>query len=281
MTAKKPYVILFLTLRKVKEMFDIISKEKINSLICNTSYNLTVLETVNSTNAYLKELAKNNSPHGTVIIANKQTSGRGRLGREFFSPSGTGIYMSILIRPEEIELNPYLLTIAASVAVCRVLESVCSALPRIKWVNDIFINGKKVCGILAESLSNPTQGINSIIVGIGINVTTSAVDFPDELNTIAGSVFPENATRNEIIAKILTEFESICNADDAGKLIEEYKNFSLILHNKITFTKDGKLYTGTATDINLEGNLIVKLQNGETVTLKSGEISLGSENFTK
>ncbi len=260
-------------------MSDIILKEKINSLICDTSYNITVLETVNSTNLYLKELAKNNFPHGTVIIANKQTSGRGRLGREFFSPADTGIYMSILIHPEEIKLDPYLLTVAAGVAVCRALKSVCNTSPFIKWVNDILINNKKVCGILAESLSCAT-GINSIIVGIGINVTTSVRDFPDNLNNIAGSVFPENATRNEIIAKVLAEFENLCNSDDAGKLIEEYKNLSLVLHKDLSFTKDGKSYKGTATDINIEGNLVVKLQNGETIILKSGEVSLGSENFT-
>lgn len=260
-------------------MSDIISKDKIISLICDTSYNITVLETVNSTNLYLKELAKNNSPHGTVTIANKQTSGRGRLGREFFSPADTGIYMSVLIRPEEIKLSPYLLTIAAGVAVCRALESICTETPRIKWVNDIFINKKKVCGILAESLSGST-GINSIIVGIGINVTTSASDFPDKLNSIAGSVFPQNATRNEIIAKILTEFESLCNWDDAGKLIEEYKNLSLVLNKELSFTKDGKRYTGIATNINIDGNLVIKLQSGKTITLKSGEVSLGSENFT-
>ena len=187
--------------------------------------------------------------------------------------------MSVLIRPEEINLNPYLLTIAAGVAVCRALESVCSETPYIKWVNDIFINNKKVCGILAESFS-VSMGINSIIVGIGINVTTSAADFPDELNNIAGSVFPENATRNEIIAKILTEFESVCNLNDARKLIEEYKAFSLVLNKELSFTKDGKSYTGIATDINIEGNLVVKLYGGETIVLKSGEISLGSGNFT-
>ena len=260
-------------------MSNINLKDEINSLICDTSYNITVLKTVKSTNLYLKELAKNNSPHGTVIIANKQTGGRGRLGRKFFSPSDTGIYMSILIRPEEIKLDPYLLTVASGVAVCRALKSVCNTSPHIKWVNDIFLNNKKVCGILAESLSGST-GINNIIVGIGINVTTSASDFPDELNSIAGSVFPENATRNEIIAKILTQLESLCNWDDAGKLIEEYKKLSLVLNKELSFTKDGKRYTGIATDINIEGNLVIELQSGETITLKSGEVSLGSENFT-
>ena len=261
------------------KMSDIILKEKINSLICDTSYDIIVLETINSTNLYLKELAKKDAAHGTVVIADRQTNGRGRLGRQFFSPSGTGIYMSILIRPEEIKLDPQLLTVAAGVAVCRTLEDICNEAPRIKWVNDIFVGGRKVCGILAESFSDST-GINSIIVGIGINVTTSAADFPAELSNIAGSIFPKNITRNEIIAKVLTEFERVCNFNDAKKLIEEYKAFSLVLNKELSFTKDGKHYTGIATDINIEGNLVVKLHSGETIVLKSGEVSLGSANFT-
>ncbi|MBE7032512.1 MAG: biotin--[acetyl-CoA-carboxylase] ligase [Ruminococcaceae bacterium] len=262
-------------------MYDIISKEKINSLICDASYNIIVLETVSSTNLYLKELSKDGAPHETVVIADNQTNGRGRPGREFFSPSGTGIYMSILIHPDKTELQPGLLTVAAGVAVCRALESVCSTIPRIKWVNDIFVNGKKVCGVLAESLTNPLQGINSIIVGIGINVTTSSADFPGELSNIAGSVFPENATRNEIIAKVLAEFKMIYNSFDAKSLIEEYKSYLFVLGKKISFNQNGKTFSGIASDINTEGNLIVKLENGETITLKSGEVSLGSENFTE
>ncbi len=260
-------------------MSDIILKEKINSLICDTSYDIILLETINSTNLYLKELAKKDAAHGTVVIADRQTNGRGRLGRQFFSPSGTGIYMSILIRPEEIKLAPQLLTVAAGVAVCRTLKDICNEAPRIKWVNDIFVGGRKVCGILAESFSDST-GINSIIVGIGINVTTSAADFPAELSNIAGSIFPKNITRNEIIAKVLTEFKKICSTRDINKLIKEYKSLSLLMNKEITFLKDGKSHIGIATDINIEGNLIVKLQNRETITLKSGEVSLGSEKFT-
>ncbi len=260
-------------------MSDTISKDKINSLICDTSYNITVLETVNSTNLYLKELAKNNSPHGTVVIANKQTNGRGRLGREFFSPADTGIYMSVLIQPDKIKLNSGLLTIAAGVAVCRVFKNLCCDRPLIKWVNDIFVGGKKVCGILAEGLTNPSQGINNIIVGIGINVTTAVTDFPDELSNIAGSLFPEDATRNEIVAKILTEFKKLYTDNDSGELIEEYKSLSLVINKEISFVINGKPHTGTATDINMDGNLVVTLKNGETITLKSGEVSLGSRNF--
>ncbi len=263
-------------------MADEIIKEGILSFTTKkTSLNIIVLKTVNSTNLHTKELAKNNAPHETIVIADHQAEGRGRLGREFFSPEGSGIYMSILLKPDKIILCPSLLTVAAGVAVCRVLNSIVKSPATIKWVNDIFVHGKKVCGILAESTSNPNKGtIDNIIVGIGLNVNTPDAVFPGKLNKIAGSVFPENITRNEITAKIINEFQKIYNTDNTQALIDEYKNYSCVLGKKIRFTKSGKAFSGTAIDINDEGNLIVVLDTGETSILKSGEISLGSENFT-
>lgn len=262
-------------------MPDILCEEKIISLVEKQDfYNLIVLNSVNSTNSYIKELATSGAPHATTVIADSQTNGRGRLGRDFFSPGGTGIYMSIVIDPTKIKIPASHLTIAAGVAVCRTVENICDDTPSIKWVNDVFLHGKKVCGILAESVINPSTNTSSyIIVGIGINVATSAETFPGKLNEIAGSVFPENITRNEIIAKLLNEFDNIYNQSKTEKLIEEYKRYSLVLGKKISFTKNGKAFSGTAKDINLEGNLVVVLENGQKMILSSGEVSLGSSNF--
>lgn len=260
-------------------MSDIIIKETINSLVDKSSFDIVVLKSVNSTNSYAKALAKFGSSHETVVIADRQTAGRGRLGREFFSPAGTGIYMSVLLDADKISLASSHITVAAGVAVCRVLKDICNDTPFIKWVNDIFIGRKKVCGILAESLGNPSHSISNIIVGIGLNVTTPSADFPDELNNIAGSIFPKNTSRNEIIAKILTEFKSIYKSSDIEGLIKEYKKHSFVLEKKISFIQNGKAFSGIAKNINNEGNLIVKLENGETITLKSGDVSLGSESF--
>lgn len=260
----------------------IIKEEIISSSDKISSYNIIVLKIVNSTNSYIKELAKNNTPHETLVIADKQTEGRGRLGRDFFSPEGTGIYMSVLLKPDYLTLDPSLLTVAAGVAVCRTINSISKNTPTIKWVNDIFVGGKKVCGILAESMTDSTSGtINNIIVGIGLNVTTPSDVFPGKLGDIAGSLFPENTTRNEIIAKIIEEFKSIYDSKDVEKLIEEYKNYSCVLGKKISFTKNGEAFTGIANDINMDGNLIAELDSGETISLKSGEVSLGSENFVE
>lgn len=235
-----------------------------------------VLETVNSTNVYSKELAQKGAKHNTVVIANRQTCGKGRLGREFFSPSGTGLYMSIILRPDGCSPDPTALTIAAGVAVCRAIEDICNRQPQIKWVNDIFLDGRKICGILAEA--GTASGIlDYIVVGIGINVSTQ--NFPPELSNVAGSL-GENVDRSLIAGKIIAEFHHLQALCGSKELINEYKSRSLVLGKKIDFTKEGKIYTGIATDINNEGNLIVKLENGEIITLKSGEISLNSRNFT-
>lgn len=264
-------------------MTDIIMKENILSYTnFATSYNILVLETVNSTNFFLKELAKKGAPHETLVIANKQTEGRGRLGRSFFSPEDSGIYMSILLKSDKVPLSSSLLTVAAGVAVCRALNSIAQKPALIKWVNDIFIDGKKVCGILAESIIDPVSNTpDYIIVGTGLNVTTPDELFPGELKGVAGSIFPKKVTRNEIISKIIDEFKYIYETSNEENLIAEYKKYSCVLGKKINFIKNNEVYSGTAIDINIEGNLVVKLENGETITLKSGEVSLGSENFIK
>ncbi len=265
-------------------MRDILSREEILKYSqCGLSKeSIIVLDTVDSTNLYCRELAASKPRNKTLVIADTQTMGRGRMGRKFFSPQSTGIYMSLLLNCNMIKLDINLLTVAAGVAVCRVLKNYCRIDASIKWVNDIFANGKKVCGILAESVSDAnTNSHIYIIVGIGINISTPENIFPDELKSIAGSVYPIGITRNEIIARITNEFHGIYKKNDAAELIREYKIYSLVLGKEISFNQNGKAYTGTATDINEDGNLICHLKNGEIFTLKSGEVSLGSNCFVK
>lgn len=256
--------------------FKDLSETDIRLAIGNTDISgIFVLETVNSTNLFAKELAAQGAKSGTVVIANHQTAGRGRLGRDFFSPSDTGLYMSILIRNEQHALDTSAMTIAAGVAVCRAIKTTCAQSPEIKWVNDIFVDGKKVCGILAEAGTN-NNILDYVIVGIGINISTKV--FPGELNSIAGSL-NTSVSRSIIAGEIIKEFYNLMPQCGNQELIDEYKKLSMILGKKISFTKNGETYFGIATDINMEGNLIVILENNETVTLKSGEISLGSKNF--
>ncbi len=261
-------------------MTDRLDKNKILSLL-NADYNVIILDTVDSTNLYLKTLAKNGALQNTVVIADTQTNGRGRLGKCFFSPPGTGIYMSILLKADSLKIPSSHITVASGVAVCRALESFCTEQPFIKWVNDIFLNGKKVCGILAESFVSPIDDSLYIIVGTGINISTNLTDFPRELSDIAGSVFPVKISRNFIIAKLLNEFEKIFSIENIDALISQYKEYSMLLNKEICFSLNGNTLSGRVSDINKEGNLVVTLSNGKIEILKSGEISLGSKNFTK
>jgi len=151
-----------------------------------------VYESLESTNKTAKERAVEGERHGTVIIADSQTVGRGRYDRKFHSPAGSGIYMSLILRPAELGFNtPTLITLFAAVCVCEAIETVAGKAPQIKWVNDVFLNGKKICGILTEAISDLESGnVDWAVIGIGINITTT--NFPSELQPIATSIFSKN-----------------------------------------------------------------------------------------
>ena len=253
-----------------------LSPEKIRSHLGNPeNFDIYVLDTVDSTNSYAKNLAQNGAKNNTVVIANHQTAGRGRLGRTFYSPAQTGLYMSILLCPEGGILEPAALTIAAAVAVCRSISTLCDKKPQIKWVNDIFVDGKKTCGILAEAGTDSGM-LSYIIIGIGLNISTEV--FPGELKSVAGSL-NTTVNRSIIAGEIINQLNTLRPLCGTQTLIDEYKSLSLVLGKKISFTQKGETHHGTAIDINIEGNLIVRLDTQETIILKSGEISLGSHNF--
>lgn len=261
-------------------MIDHLSKEEIlKNISCDIlPENVHIFDSIDSTNSYCKKLGREDCASPILVIADRQTNGRGRLGRSFFSPMGTGIYMSVLQSTNSLAIPFSLLTVAAGTAVCAELENICNKEFKIKWVNDIFADGRKVCGILAESIIAPNNAHPSaVVVGIGINISTP--DFPEEIENIAGSVNPDNVTRNEIISRVINKFLEICRKYSAQELIDRYKSHSLVLGKKISFVQNGKAYSGVATDINIDGNLIVETTHGETITLKSGEVSLGSKNF--
>ncbi len=224
---------------------------------------LIQLTAVDSTNTY----AKNNFSSlalPSLIIAEKQTAGRGRQGKSFYSPEGTGLYMTLVF---EAPQNRTLLTPAAAVAVCKSLEKL-GAEPKIKWVNDIFTDGLKVCGILTECFSS--GGRPYIALGIGINLTTAV--FPDELKT-AGSVnllCDKAKLAFDISDKIL---EYAQNGDD-NFIIEEYKNRLFVVGKQISYTKNNIEYKATVKGINTQCNLIVERDDGFADILSSGEISI-------
>ncbi len=258
---------------------DILSGEGIKAFLLPEYRNnsIIVYKKIDSTNLQGKKTAATGVENGTVILAEEQTEGRGRLGRSFFSPADTGIYMSIILKPQK-SLNDFLLiTVAAAVGVCRVIKKLTNKEPKIKWVNDIFLDNKKVCGILTEAVSNFEIGmVESVILGIGLNVKTDENQFPEELRKIAGSLFPEGITRNQIAAEIINEIMNLSENLEDQSLIEEYKEYSLVLGKIISYNKNGNLYSAKAIDINNQGNLVVENEQGEVSIIQSGEVTIGS-----
>jgi len=241
--------------------------------------NINIFSTLESTNKTAKEMAIQGYDHGTVIIADSQTAGKGRLGRLFHSPSGSGIYLSFILLPESLAFeNPTAVTAFAAVAVCEAIETVTEKTPKIKWVNDIFLDGIKICGILTEAISDlENKSFQWIVLGIGINVNTSIDDFPEELRDIAGSIYPDGQipiTRNKLAAALINNILGEPRYGSEQALYEKYKDYLFIIGQKIMVTDRQNTYEATAMDINSVGHLIVKKENGEIVTLVSGEVSI-------
>ena len=241
-------------------------------------WNKTYLEETDSTNRYLKELAAAGAPEGTVIIAGRQSAGRGRLGRSFFSPVEKGIYMSILLRPEITLERSVLITSLAAVVVARAMERIGGIRAKIKWVNDIFINNKKTCGILTEAGINVSEGtLDYAVLGIGINV--GVMEFPEELQDIATSVSNEcgfEVSKDVLIEEVLKELEEWYPTLWNGGFLEESRKRSLLLGKEIrvvdeTHPEGG--YPAKAVDINELGNLIIE-RDGRLQILNSGEVSI-------
>ena len=235
-------------------------------------------EELDSTNRYLKELAAEGAQEGTVIIANRQSAGRGRLGRSFFSPGEKGIYMSVLLRPEIPLERAVLITSMAAVAVAEAVERVSGIETKIKWVNDIFLNGKKVCGILTEAGIHAEKAtLDYAVLGIGVNVGN--MEFPEELKDIATSVSAECGfvvSKDVLIDEILKEVERWYPAIKDGSFLEVSKRRSILLGKEIRVvdeTVPGGGYTAKAIDINELGNLVIE-KDGERQVLNSGEVSI-------
>lgn len=238
------------------------------------------MDVVSSTNTVAKEKAAQGYSEGMVIIADQQTAGKGRLGRSWESPPGTGIWLSIVLRPEISPPEAPFITILAALAVARALEKTVGITPGIKWPNDIVLEKAKVCGILTE-MSAEMERINYIIVGIGINVNQDIFDFPEEIRDKATSVktvVGHTVDRKAIVMKVLEYFEkfyfSALQEGSKKKLVEEYRQYSLTLGSQVKVICQNQTITGKALDITEKGELIVQTENGEKITVFSGEVSV-------
>lgn len=265
---------------RLQEKTDVLSEEGIRLELDKKyqDFSIEVHKVLDSTNEEIKRRVLDGAAHGLTILAEQQTKGKGRLGRNFYSPAGTGIYMSILIKPELEGSDAVLITTATSVAVCRGIRKVLGLEPQIKWVNDIYLRDKKICGILTEAISDFEMGkIDSIIVGIGINYSTD--DFPEDLKERAGSLGIENhVPRNELVAAVLNEFWEIYNDITGRKFMEEYRRRSNVIGKEVRFLEKDVWREARALDIDEDGGLLVEYtgSEGERVkrTLHTGEITL-------
>lgn len=231
---------------------------------------IKVYRSVSSTNTVAKKMAAEGAKNGTVIISEEQTAGRGRRGNSFYSPAKTGLYMSVILRTDELSADTDIYTVCAGCAVCGAIERLTDKKPLIKWVNDIFLEGRKICGILSEATVDIEIGcIDSIVVGIGLNLSTD--DFPEGIKEKAGSL-GEKLPRCRVAAAVIEELFRCLNRSREEN-IEDYKRHSLVLGREVGFVKNGAEYVGKAVDIDSLGQLRVETAEG-LMTLNSGEISI-------
>ena len=230
-----------------------------------------------STNDYAKELAKKESVHGTLIVADTQTAGKGRRGRVWQSPKGTTISMSLCMEPKLRVENVAGLTLVMALAVAAGIKDVTGADPVIKWPNDIVLNGKKICGILTELCMKPDG--YAVIIGTGINV--NAEDFPEEIKEIASSLKIETGkeiSREKLIASVLKYFETFYEkyeqTEDLSHLKEQYESMLANKDKEVNVLDPQAPYTGIAKGINEAGNLIVISEDGTEHCVYSGEVSV-------
>lgn len=249
-----------------------LSEGAVRAYLNDPSIDVRVFQIIDSTNTEAKRAVANGLTGNALLVANEQTSGRGRRGRSFYSPKEHGIYFSCVLHPEVSLADSTAITSAAAVAVCDALKAVTKKHPLIKWVNDIFIDNYKVCGILTEAISDFESGkVDAVIVGIGINLTTE--DFPDELKGVAASV-GVRSDRCALVADIYSRLDAFCKSLPDKAFMERYREYSLVLGKTVTFNRNGRDYQAKANAILDNGELEVILDSGEAMLLNSGEISV-------
>ena len=240
---------------------------------------IVYLQETDSTNTRAKILAEEDAPEGTVVIAEKQTKGRGRKGRSWLSPEGDGIYMSVILRPDMPPFEAPRITLLTAVAVAEALLSQVQLPLRIKWPNDILINGKKIAGILTE-ISSEMDIIDYIVVGLGLNVNTPSDHFSGDLKKQSTSVLIETGEtfpRVRLVQAFLHWFEKyyeILKKEGFTSVIERWHELADIIGRKIRVDGIGKTYSGEVLNVDDDGVLILKDDNGDTHRIISGDVTL-------
>jgi BirA family biotin operon repressor/biotin-[acetyl-CoA-carboxylase] ligase len=234
---------------------------------------IRVFSTIDSTNNEAKRMLAEQDIDRVLIVSNRQEKGRGRMGRDFYSPEDNGIYMTLIYKVENGIESPMLITMAAAVAVVRAVESLTAVRVGLKWVNDIFVNGKKAGGILTEATTDLETGrVEHVAVGIGLNIHQQ--DFPEHLQQIAASLNITEVNRNQLIGEITNQLLTLYQAMEPRDFMEEYIAHSIVIGKEVRYEKDKCMVTGQVKEIAENGALIVQNQEGEEDRILSGEILL-------
>lgn len=250
--------------------------KKILEQYLNQKLNIKIFNELGSTNTYLKKIGSNGEKENKLVIALSQTGGRGRMGRSFYSPNDTGIYFSLLIHPEFSAEKSLFLTVMSAVSVAETVMKYNKNDVKIKWVNDIYIDGKKVCGILTEGAVNSNKKLDYAVVGIGINVIAPENGFPDDIKDIATAIFPGNTEeyiKEKIVADVVNRFFSMYNGDDKD-YIRRYKEYSYLTGKEINIISGDSTRPATVIDITDDCHLLVRNENGEIEEISSGDVSV-------
>lgn len=237
------------------------------------------LDSVDSTNTRLKDLARQGAPHGTVLAADRQTGGRGRLGRTFLSPGGVGIYLSILLRPQCTPGELMHLTCASAAAMCDAVQTAAGVRPQIKWTNDLVYGKRKLAGILSELGFTPEGIVDYAIVGIGVNCCQCPEDFPPEirdtacsLHTITGKAIDRSLVAAAMMDALFRMDAGLLTRKDA--LLDQYRRDCVTIGKEISLVRGDSIRHGIALDVDSEGALVVAFSDGHTEAVSCGEVSV-------
>lgn len=256
---------------------DVLSEEGLRRFLNTKEITPKVYRSIGSTNTVLKGLAAGGEPSGTALIAAEQTEGRGRMGRSFYSPKNSGLYLSLLLRPQLDAAQATCITACAAVAAAETIEELSGKQTQIKWVNDIFIGGRKVCGILTEASVDCENGMmNYVVVGIGVNIRSPEGDFPEELRGIAGAVFDGEAPadfRCRLAAGILDRLWASCAALPQDDRFEAYRSRSLVLGKAVDLLLPGREpERAEVLELGRDYSLLVRQADGSMRRVQSGEV---------
>ena len=265
---------------RLKTAGDILSQAEILSSIRGSwaGREILYLDEVDSTNTAAKKAAENGAVHGTLVVSERQTGGKGRRGRAWDSPRGTGIFMTLILRPNMAPVHASMLTLVAALAVADGIRECTGAESLIKWPNDIVMSGKKVCGILTEMSADP-DCINYVAVGIGINVNME--EFPEEIRGVAASIFTETGKKTKrslLISAVMAAFERyyevFMKTTDMSGLLEDYNGKLANCGRTVRVLDPAGEYSGTAIGIDREGELLVEMEDTTVRRVLSGEVSV-------